>query len=440
MQRLRSLHSLLLGIGRNELSAVLAGFLMLFSLFASYFMLRPVREAMGIAGGVDKLQWLFTGTFIVTLAATPLIGWVVSKIRRRHICHCVLGFFALNIVAFAIAFAMAGDTPWLARSFFIWLSVFNLAAISIAWSVLADIFNAEQARRLFALMASGASLGGLAGPLAGAILVTRIGNEGLLMLAAAILLVTILCSEYLQRWRDRLPVAPVRELPPQPHDSRDASLGGGAFAGAADVLRSPFLLGVALFVVMLASVNTFLYLEQAKLVAERFSSRTEQTRFFATVDTVVQLLSLLIQFFLTARIATTFGVRALLAGLPLVMAAGFVLLSVYPLFAPFIMILVLRRVGEYALVRPGREMLFTVLPPHIKYKAKNFIDTVVYRGADAVSAWLKSLADLMLAPHAVPLLGACIAVAWAASAVSISRTYRRLDTAADKPQAPSPVQ
>lgn len=452
MKKLRSLQSLLLGIGRNEAPAVFAGFLMLFSLFSSYFMLRPVREAMGIAGGVDKLQWLFTGTFVVTLAATPAIGWAISKIRRRHVCHWILGFFALNLLAFGIAFAMAGDAPWLARSFFIWLSVFNLAAISIAWSVLADIFLAEQARRLFALMAAGASLGGLAGPLAGALLVTRIGNEGLLFLAAAILAVTIACSDYLQRWRDRFPFDLPPDMPRQEQnapmmprdsrnlrDSRDSRLGGNALAGAADVLRSPFLLGIALFVVLLASVNTFLYLEQARLVAERFASRTEQTRFFATIDAVVQLLSLLVQFFLTARIATSLGVRALLVGLPLAMIAGFLLLTVSPLFALFIMILVVRRVGEYALVRPGREMLFTVLPPHIKYKAKNFIDTVVYRGADAVSAWLKTLADLMLAPQAVPLLGACIAAAWAASAMSISRSYRRLDMpeASDVPRAAS---
>jgi AAA family ATP:ADP antiporter len=239
--------------------------------------------------------------------------------------------------------------------------------------------------------------------------------------------------EYLQRWRDRFPSLPTQAMAVKPHDSsRNARLGGGALAGAADVLRSPFLLAVALFVVLLASVNTFLYIEQAKLVAERFSSRAEQTQFFATVDTVVQLLSLLIQFFLTARIATSFGVRALLISVPLAMVAGFLLLSVSPLFALFIMILVLRRVGEYALVRPGREMLFTVLPPHIKYKAKNFIDTVVYRGSDAVSAWLKSLADLMLEPQVVPLLGAGIAVAWAATGMSISRAYLKLDETAHK--------
>ncbi|WP_194724628.1 NTP/NDP exchange transporter [Noviherbaspirillum malthae] len=429
-ERPRSLRSILLGIRSNEPPAVCAGFLMLFSLFASYFMLRPVRETMGIAGGVDKLQWLFTGTFIATLAAAPVIGWAVSKIRRRYICHWVLGFFALNTVAFGLAFAAYGDAPWLARSFFIWLSVFNLAAISIAWSVLADIFQAEQARRLFALMSAGASLGGLAGPLAGAMLVNRIGNEGLLMLAAAILLVTISCSEVLQRWRDRFPPEHSEEAASQTLDSRNARLGGSALAGAADVLRSPFLLGVALFVVLLASVSTFLYLEQARLVAERFQSRTEQTQFFSMVDAVVQLLSLLIQFLLTARIATAFGLRALLLGLPLAMVAGFLLLSVSPLFALFIVILVIRRVGEYALVKPGREMLFTVLPPQLKYKAKNFIDTVVYRGADAISAWLKSLADLMLSPQAVPLLGACIAAAWAVSAVLIARAYCRLDAAA----------
>jgi AAA family ATP:ADP antiporter len=409
----------LLNIQRREVGSVIAGFLMQFTLFVCYFSMRPLRETMGVVGGVDQLQWLFTATFLATLAAAPLFGWLVAHVQKRNITRWLFGFFGLNILGFATSIHQHGEAVWLARVFFVWLSVFNLMAISLAWSVLVDVFNAAQAKRLFALMAAGASLGGVLGPLVGLLFVTHIGNAGLLVVAAVMLGISALCADYLQA---RHAPAAGRLPSGQPTDSK---LGGNPFEGAIHVLSTPLLLGMALFVVLLASVNTFLYFEQARFVAQRFADRAAQTQFFSGVDALVKLLTLLIQIFLTGRIATALGIRALLLSVPILMTVGFLILSFSTWLGLYVVVMVIRRVGEYALVRPGREMLYTALPTADKYKAKNFIDTVVYRGADALSAWTKAASDLWLSPQMGALAGAAIAAAWTLSAVYTLRQHRR---------------
>lgn len=406
----------------DETPAVVGGLALFFLLFAGYFMLRPVRETMGVAGGVDNLQWLFTGTFIVTLLALPLFGWVVARARRRRILPWTYGFLASNLLAFALVFAVQPDNLWVARAFYIWLSVFNLLSISLAWSVLADLFSNEQAKRLFGLLAAGASLGGLVGPILGTLLVGVVGHAGLVLLATLFLLGSIGAATYLQRWRDRAP------LPAEAEHPRSRPLGGNPFAGAGEVLRSPYLLMLALFVVLLASISTFLYFEQARLVAQTFTDRTRQTQVFGLIDTVVQALAILTQLFFTGRIARRMGVGVLLVAVPLVMVAGFLWLALAPVFAVFVVVMVVRRAGEYALVRPGREMLYTVVPAEQKYRAKNFIDTVVYRGGDALSGWVKRGLDVLGEhPQLAMLIGAGIALGWAATGGWLGRRQRRLE-------------
>jgi len=403
---------------------VVAGAGMFFFLFTGYFMLRPVRETMGIAGGIAKLQWLFTATFIATLVALPLFGWIASRARRRRILPVAFTFFVANLLAFAVIFAHAPDDPWVARTFYVWLSVFNLIAISLAWSVLADLVPISDSKRVFALIAAGASLGGLTGPVAGTLLVARIGHDGLMVLASSFLALSALCSHLLQRWRDRRPLSQASV------QSRAVPLGGNPLAGATEVLRSPFLLLIALFVVLLAVVNTFLYFEQARLVAETFPNRTRQTEVFGIIDTVVQSATIIIQVALTGRIARRFGIGVLLTGVPLIMAAGFLWLAVAPVFAVLATIMIVRRVGEYALVRPGREMLYTVLPAEEKYKAKNFIDTAIYRGGDAIGGWVKTALDGIAGnPALAMLIGTLVTLAWAASGLALGRRQRNMEDA-----------
>ncbi|GAB3510537.1 NTP/NDP exchange transporter [Pseudoxanthomonas daejeonensis] len=413
------------GLRTHEAPAVIAGLAMFFLLFTGYFMLRPVRETMGVAGGVDNLQWLFTGTFVVTLAVLPLYGWIASKVARRRIVPWVFGLVVASLLGFAASLALQPDNVWAGRAFYIWVSVINLLLISLAWSVLADVFASAEAKRLFALIAAGASAGGLLGPLLATVLVGALGHGGLLVLSSLFIAGSSAMALWMHRWRDLHPFDS-EETPIQ----RRQPLGGNPFAGATAVLRSPYLLGIALFVVLLATVTTFLYFEQARFVAELFPERERQTQVFGLIDTVVQALAILTQLLVTGRLAQKLGVGVLLVGVPLVMAFGFLWLALAPVFAVFVVVMVARRAGEYAFVRPGREMLYTVVPAEQKYKAKNFIDTVVYRGGDALSAWVKRLLDLIGEHPALAMfIGAGVALAWAGTGFALGRAERRRETA-----------
>jgi len=419
--------SRLFAVDPDEAPAVAAGVLMFFMLFAGYFLLRPVRETMGIAGGVANLQWLFTGTFVATLVVIPLFGWVAARAPRRHILPWTYGFFALNLLGFATAIAAQPDNPWVARAFYIWLSVFNLLAISVAWSVLADLVPVAQAKRLFAVMAAGASTGGLVGPLLGVVLVGSLGLSGLMVLSTALLVGSAVAAYALQVWRDHRPLQINEQA------ARRQPLGGNPFAGIGTVLRSRYLLSIAAFVVLLASVSTFLYFEQARLIELHFPDRTDRTRVFGMLDLIVQSLALLTQLFLTGRIVQRLGIVVLLTAVPVVMMLGFLWLALAPTFAVFAIVMVTRRAGEYALARPGREMLFTVVPTEAKYKAKNVIDTAVYRGADAMSGWVKSGIDAIASnPAVVAMAGAVLALAWAFTGWSLARQQKVLATGVEE--------
>jgi AAA family ATP:ADP antiporter len=409
----------LLGVAPGEAPAVCAGFSMFFLLFTAYFALRPVRETLGVTAGVDRLQWLFTGTFLATLLALPCYGWVAARVSRPAILPAIFGFFAANLLVFAAGLWLWPGHAGVARAFYVWLSVFNLVAISLAWSVLVDAFSAEQGRRLFGLAAAGASLGGIAGPLLALALVGALGHAGLLLLATGFLLASIAAAGHV-----RAPGArrlPAGELPPR-------SLGGGPLDGAREVLGSSYLLGIAAFTVLLACVSTFLYFEQARQVAAAFPDPVDQTRVFGSLDAIVQGLSILAQLFVTGQLARRLGAGVLLVAVPLVAALGLVWLALAPGFAVLAVVMVLRRAGEYAFVRPGREMLYSVVPASAKYRAKQFNDTVVYRGADALAAWLRTAADtLAQQPAVAAALGAGLAVLWALSGGLLARRQRALE-------------
>ena len=418
--------------GPGEIIPVLVGFLLFFLLFASYFMLRPVRETMGIAGGVRNLQWLFLATFLATLVVLPAYGALSARIARRRLMGASYVISAVILLGFGIGLMVDPNDVWVGRVFYVWLSVFNLFVISIAWSVMADVFRPEQAKRLFGQIAAGASLGGLAGPIAGAVLVQPIGHAGLLFLSAGLLLSTLFCASYLFRWRDRQGWDAAAE------DSPDRAMGGSMIAGLTLILRSRYLLSISLFVILLASVSTFLYFEQARLVQETFPDRIRQTQVFGAIDAVVQTLTILIQIFVTGRLTKRLGVGVLLTAVPVGMMIGFGLLALAATFPVLVVVMVLRRVGEYALVRPGREMLFAPVDAETKYKAKNAIDTVVYRGGDAISGWIKAAVDSVASgPAAAMMVGAMVAGAWALTGLSLGRSSEgRRESIREKPAMP----
>lgn len=399
--------------------AVAWAFAYFFLLLASYYILRPLRDEMGIAGGIAKLPWLFTGTFIAMLAAVPLFGFITARLPRQRFLPLVYGFFILNLLLFYAAFQVDGWREVMARTFFIWASVFNLFVVSVFWSFMVDLFSSAQGKRLFGLIAAGGTAGAITGPALTALLVVPVGPVNLLLLSALLLAGAVLCIRRLGLWSDRKASAPTPD--------GQEPLGGSIFAGLTLIVRSPYLLGVALFMLLFTTLATFLYFEQAHIVAQSFDNSAERTRFFALLDLAVNILTVLTQVLITSRLLTRLGVAGSLALVPLLSACGFALLALTPVLAALAGFQVLRRAGEYAITRPAREMLYTVVNRETKYKAKNALDTVVYRGGDALAGWLfAGLKSLGLGLAAIAWIAVPLALAWAAVAVWLGRRQAKL--------------
>jgi ATP:ADP antiporter, AAA family len=300
------------------------------------------------------------------------------------------------------------------------ISVLNLFMVSVFWSFLLELFNKEQAKRLFGVIAAGGTTGALAGPALTTLLVKQIGNTGVLFMGAAMFVITILCQRTLINiWRGS-------GAGPTGDGGRDRPLGGNPFAGFTALLKSPYLLGISCFIILLATATTFLYFEQLRIVSETFHDKDTRTRVFSIIDTVVQSLTVVLQLFLTGRIAQRLGVIALVTFVPLLMVAGFVGLAFTGTFAILVTVMVLRRVGEYAFIRPGREMLFSTVDNETRYKVKNLIDVTIYRGGDALSSQVQeALGNAGWTPAFIATLGAVLAGVWALVGVFLGRAYNR---------------
>jgi AAA family ATP:ADP antiporter len=376
----------LIDVTPEEVPALGWCWLYILSVLASYYILRPIRDQMGVAGGVNNLPWLFTGTLVVMVALNIPFSALVKMLPRRQFIPLTYRFFAVTILAFgaALQFATTDQAVWIGRFFFIWTSVFNLFVVSIFWAMVVDIFTSEQGKRLFGFIAAGATMGAIVGSAVTASL-AKIVSQPLLLLGAALLLeLSIWCVRRLSRLSAR--------MSDRPHPERgELPIGGKVLAGFIKTLRSPYLLNTGLFLLLYAVTSTLLYFDQASIVSHSFIDRGAQTAFFATIDLAVNVLTLVIQIFLTGRIVRWLGVGMALALLPAMSMLGFGLLAVLPTLVVIVGFQVLRRAGNFALTRPAREVLFTVVPREDRYKAKSFIDTAVYRTGDQVGAWSYAL-------------------------------------------------
>ncbi len=335
---------------------------------------------MAIEGGVQHLPWMMTGTFLTLLVATPLFGFVSSRFSRTRLLLSVYLFFIAQLLWFYLGMTSQWHPEWIARVFFVWLSVFNLFVVSVFWSFMADLFAPEQGVRLFGVIAAGGSTGALLGPVLTTGL-TYLFPVPLLMVASGLFLLACMgCIYQLERWsRER---ALCRQTPV------GEPLGGGMLAGIRLALASPYLLGICGYLAILTLTATFLYLEQVRLVAEYVSSPEARTRLFSAMDFATNILTWLTQVLITNRVVGRFGLVGALLFLPVVSLLGFLGIALWPGLLVYVIFSVVRRVGEYALSKPAREMLFTVVSREEKYKAKNFIDTAVSRGGDASTGWL----------------------------------------------------
>ncbi|MFM2481735.1 NTP/NDP exchange transporter [Celerinatantimonas sp. YJH-8] len=380
--------------------------LYIIALFLAYYVLRPIRDELGAAGGVYNLPWLFLGTLVAMLIMNPIFSFLVKKWSRPQFIAIVYRFFILNLVLFivAIQWATPAQHVWIGRIFFIWVSVFNLFVISVFWSLVVDTFSSEQGKRIFGALSAGATLGGIIGAGLTSLLVAHIGQSGLMIISILLLEVAVQSAR-------RLALCQSEGHPSVQQYNRP--IGGKLLAGIVDTCRSPYLLAISGFILLQTMTATFLYFEQAHIAQNYFSDRAARTEFFARIDLWVNSLTLMIQLFVTGRVIRWLGIGAVLCTLPLVCLIGFSSLAFMPSITVFLVVQIARRVGNYALTRPSREVLFTVVSREDRYKSKNFIDTVVYRGGDQIASWsYAGLIALGLSMSGIAIVAIPISVIW----------------------------
>jgi len=387
----------------GEVTAVLAAFFLIFFVLGGYFAVRPVRETFGTILGRSRTEDLWGATFLGALIIVPVYGALLSRVRRGILLPLIYAVVALSLLGFAIAIHADEHDPRVAAAFYVWISVMNLMLVSVFWSFALEVFDGGQAKRLFGFIAAGGTAGGLFGPAVTMATVRYIGNTGVLVLSAILFLGAIVAQRVLLRvWTRAVPVA-----------RPDRALGGNPFAGFSILARSPYLLMIAGFVFLLSIANSILYFEQLYLVEHAYADTASRTQVFARIDFAVQALAIGSQLFITGRVAKRLGVTALLTLVPALVAIGFGAIALSGTLGVVITVTIVRRAGEYAFLRPGREMLFSRLDTETKYKAKNLIDVPVYRGADYASAqFAKALEHLGFTSVGFGVVGAACAILW----------------------------
>mgnify|MGYP001454450122 CR=1 FL=1 len=400
--------------------------LYIFCLMSSYYVLRPLRDAMGVEGGVENLQWLFTGTLLAMLLANPLYAMLMRRLPSRRFIPLVYVFFIANLAVFGalMHWASPAGLVWVGRAFFIWVSVFNLFVVSVFWALMVDLFDSAQGKRLFGALSAAATVGAIAGSGFMSSIARGMPPAYLLAGAALLLAAAIFCVTRVFGLAHRVARPGHAELQREP-------VGGNVLAGLTHTLRSPYLLNIGLYILLYTVTSTFLYFQQASIARDYFADAAARTTFFARIDLAVNVLTLLVQLFLTSRILRHLGVALAAAFLPVLTLAGFATFAAMPTMIVLVAFQVLRRVGNFGLAKPTRELLFTVLAREDKYKAKSVIDTVIYRLGDQAGSWTYAgLAALGLTAGGVALVALPLALAWTINGWWLGRRQMRLARAA----------
>ncbi len=406
----------------GELKPALLAFAYFFCVLACYYVLRPVRDEMGIRSGVRNLPWLFTGTFITSLVIAPIYAALVARLKRATFIPLVYGFLTLNILAFWACLTFGVAVGQTAVVFFVWITVFSVFAVSVFWSFMADLYTSDQAKRLYPFIAAGGALGGFGGSLggfAGSATVTGlakvVGPANLLLIAAVLLVLALLSAMRLER--QPLAQGPSRKASPQ------AAVGGGWLSGLITILRSPYLGGIALWVVLLSVAGGFAYFMQAQIISDANLDTATRTQIFGAIDLGTNILIPILQVLITGLLLRRAGIGPTLAIVAAVALIGFLALAATPLLAVVIAVQVAQRAGQFALSNPAREALWPVVERADKYKTKNVVDNVVFRGGDVANSWiynaLSGAAGLSVA--AIALIGAAASAGWIAVSILLGR-------------------
>lgn len=410
----------------EEVRAMFASFAFFFFVLSSYFILRPMRDAVGVAAGVSGLKWLFGGTLAAMLLVNPLFSSLVVKFPVRRFIPLTYHFFAASLLVFYFVnrgggAGAVGGSVWAGRVFYIWTSVYNLFVVSVFWCFMADVFRSEQAKRLFGFIGVGGTLGSITGSGLTAALAARIGTVNLLLVSAVLLEIGVLVVS-------RFPAPSLGVTPGARPSSTDEGvpIGGSVWAGMTQVVRSPYLLGIGVFLVLYTVGSTFLYFEQADIIG-RYYQPAQRTEILAKIEFSVQVATVITQIFLTGRVIRWLGLGVTLALLPATTMIGFGALGVAPIMATLTVFTVARRGTNFGLTNPAMEALFTVVSREDKYKAKSFIETFVYRAGDQIGAWVfAGLTSLGLSVSANAFVAVPIAGGWLLLALWLGRKHAQL--------------
>jgi ATP:ADP antiporter, AAA family len=404
-------------VDRREIPALIWSFVFFFCVLAGYYVIRPVREEMGVRIGREWLQTLFVVVFFIMLAVVPLFGWVVSRFEKRHIVPVVYAFFIAWLAIFSLLMNVTELEVLTAATFFVWVSIFNLFAVSLFWSVMADTYTSEQAKRLYGLIAAGGSAGAISGPLFTQSLVHVLGPANLLPVSAAFVAGALFAAQATRRAMGRAGT----------HDEEYLAK-GGLLAGARNVWQSPYLFRIAIWVLIANLISTYFYFEQARIVGEAYSNAADRVQLFARMDLIVNTLTVVGQLLVTGPLLGRLGIGMAAAVLPATAIVGLAALAVAPSVGVIAAVMIIERAVGFAFANPAVRVLYTVVPAEDKYKAQNFIDTVVFRGGDAMSGWLfgpiaKSLGVGM---SAMAVLTLPIAAIWLALSIALGRRQAEL--------------
>lgn len=410
-------------IKAHEVRITLSSFLFVFILMASYYLLRPVRDAMASDWTDAEVSWLWSLTFIFSFIAVFIYSHAISRVKFRHLVPSVYTFFALSFGLFYLGTENLPDRSLIDKSFYVWISVFSLFHISVFWSLMADIFSRSQATRLFAFIASGASVGAIIGPAIPTFFITQMGTNNLLLIAATLLLSTIPLSLFLQHLKHT-------DLHHKNSNKQLDHIGGNPLSGFREFLKSPYLLAIGVFILLYTSVSSFVYFELKNLLIDY--DRESRTQIWASMDLAVNILTIFMAIFATGRIAKRFGLSFTLALIPVLIVIGLIILASAPLIGVVVIVQIIRRAGNYGVTRPAREMLFTAVNRETRFKAKPVIDIVIYRGGDMLNAWAFTALTqgFGLGLAAVAGVGALIATCWAITGIYLGKKFESMPESA----------
>ena len=410
----------------NELKATFVSTLFVFILMASYYILRPVRDAMASDWTDSEVSFLWNINFFVSAGIVAVYGFAVSRTKLRNVIPSMYGFFALSFIAFYFGISLVTDRVLIDKAFYLWVSVFALFHVSVFWTFMADTFNKEQAKRLFAIIGAGASAGALVGPAIPALFAGALGTDTLMLVASVSLMLVIPLVFYMYHLKGtELGNADLEA------DTSNAVIGGKWWQGFQSFFTNPYLLGIGVFILLYVFIGSFVYFEQKNLLVD--FSRAERTQILGSIDWLVNIVTFGMAFFVTGRIVSKVGMPAALALMPVLVCAGLLILAFAPVLTVLLALQVFRRGGNYGLTRPAREMLYTKVTQEERFKAKPVVDIVVYRGGDAISGTLFAfLTDgIGLGIAAVAIVGSAIAAAWAGAGLWLGKQFDKTTDSGD---------